>query len=173
LLPSEISPPVRAAQYDRDIFGNLLSRKDSSNARWYFRHDGIGSTTALTDTSDAVAGPLLYDAWGNVRTSSGTSQGNYRFTGTRAPCSSTSSRRWSRRSPAPSEGSDESSAACVEKLLKLSPVWLLGGSTAEILRGAWVTWSLSAISIIVVLIWASKLPLRRPIDAGVNEARAK
>lgn len=75
------SAGAMTAQYDRDIFGNLLSRLETGSVRRYYHHDGIGSTTALTGSTGTVAATMLYDAWGNVRISSGTSQGNYRFTG--------------------------------------------------------------------------------------------
>src|SRR3989304_1325955 len=52
-----------------------------SGPRRYYHHDGVGSTTAITDTAGAVSATMLYDAWGNVRTNSGSTQGNYRFTG--------------------------------------------------------------------------------------------
>jgi RHS repeat-associated protein len=69
------------AQYDRDIFGNLLSRREASGARRYYHFDGLGSTTALTNESGAATSTLLYDAWGNQRAASGSDQGRYRFTG--------------------------------------------------------------------------------------------
>ena len=74
------SAGAMTAQYDRDIFGNLLSRLESGTRR-YYHHDGLGSTTAITDTAGNVSATMLYDAWGNVRTNSGSTQGNYRFTG--------------------------------------------------------------------------------------------
>jgi RHS repeat-associated protein len=69
------------AQYDRDIFGNLLSRREASGARRYYHFDGLGSTTALTNESGAATPTLLYDAWGNQRAATGSDQGRYRFTG--------------------------------------------------------------------------------------------
>lgn len=75
------SAGAMTAQYDRDIFGNLLSRRDSANVRHYFHFDGLGSTTALTNTSGTVSATMLYDAWGNQRAVTGSGHGNYRFTG--------------------------------------------------------------------------------------------
>ncbi len=75
------SQGAMTAQYDRDIFGNLLSRLEPGNVRRYYHYDGLGSTTALTDTNGAIAGTLLYDAWGNQRATTGSGHGNYRFTG--------------------------------------------------------------------------------------------
>jgi len=69
------------AQLDRDIFGNLLSRREASGARRYYHFDGVGSTTALTNESGAATSTLLYDAWGNQRAATGSDQGRYRFTG--------------------------------------------------------------------------------------------
>ncbi len=68
------------AQLDRDIFGNLLSRAEPGNRR-YYHTDGLGSTTALTDEAGGVAASMLYDAWGTVRVSTGSGHGKYRFTG--------------------------------------------------------------------------------------------
>ena len=68
------------AQLDRDIFGNLLSRAEPTSRR-YYHTDGLGSTVALTDEAGATAASMLYDAWGNVRVSTGTGHGKYRFTG--------------------------------------------------------------------------------------------
>ncbi|MDR7419859.1 MAG: RHS repeat-associated core domain-containing protein [Armatimonadota bacterium] len=72
---------VMTAQYDRDIFGNLLSRREASGARRYYHFDGLGSTTALTNETGGVTSTLLYDAWGNQRAATGSDQGRYRFTG--------------------------------------------------------------------------------------------
>jgi RHS repeat-associated protein len=68
------------AQLDRDIFGNLLSRKEPT-VRRYYHFDGLGSTTALTNESGTMVATTLYDAWGLQRTSSGSGHGKYRYTG--------------------------------------------------------------------------------------------
>jgi RHS repeat-associated protein len=69
------------AQLDRDIFGNLLSRKEPAGTRRYYHFDGLGSTTALLDEGGAAVATLLYDAWGNQRAATGAAVPNYRFTG--------------------------------------------------------------------------------------------
>ncbi|HEV8353711.1 MAG TPA: hypothetical protein VGR24_05885, partial [bacterium] len=69
------------AQLDRDIFGNLLSRKEPAGTRRYYHFDGLGSTTALSDEAGATVATLLYDAWGNQRAATGATVPNYRFTG--------------------------------------------------------------------------------------------
>src|SRR2546425_6650962 len=71
---------VMTAQLDRDIFGNLLSRAEPASRR-YYHTDGLGSTVALTDEAGATAASMLYDAWGNVRTSGGTGPGKKRVPG--------------------------------------------------------------------------------------------
>jgi RHS repeat-associated protein len=68
------------AQLDRDIFGNLLSRREASGVRRYYHPDGLGSTNALTDETGNLLASMLYDAWGNVRASSA-DVGKYRFAG--------------------------------------------------------------------------------------------
>jgi RHS repeat-associated protein len=69
------------AQLDRDIFGNLLSRKEPAGTRRHYHFDGLGSTTALSDEAGIAASTLLYDAWGNQRAATGATMPNYRFTG--------------------------------------------------------------------------------------------
>jgi RHS repeat-associated protein len=70
------------AQLDRDIFGNLLSRREVSGVRRYLSHDGLGGLTGITDEAGSQVASLFYDAWGNVRGTGGTwTAGNYRFTG--------------------------------------------------------------------------------------------
>lgn len=70
------------AQLDRDIFGNLLSRKEASGTRYELHADGLGSISALTShNGGAVAATMLYDAWGNLRSSPSGAHGTYRFTG--------------------------------------------------------------------------------------------
>lgn len=67
---------------DRDIFGNLLSSREVSGVRRYFAHDGLGGLTGSTDETGVLLASLFYDAWGNVRATSGTwTAGNYRYTG--------------------------------------------------------------------------------------------
>jgi RHS repeat-associated protein len=69
-------------QLDRDIFGNLLSRREVNGTRRYFGHDGLGGLTAATDETGVHLSSLFYDAWGNLRANSGTwSEGYYRFIG--------------------------------------------------------------------------------------------
>jgi RHS repeat-associated protein len=72
-------------ELERDIFGNLLGRREGSGARRYVHSDGLGSTTALTDEAGAVTASVLYDAWGAVRIyTNPTLLGKYLFTGAEA-----------------------------------------------------------------------------------------
>jgi RHS repeat-associated protein len=68
-------------QLDRDIWGDLLSRKEPAGTRRYYHLDSLGSTTALSDEGGTTVSTLLYDAWGNQRAVSGPAIANYRFTG--------------------------------------------------------------------------------------------
>src|SRR4029077_2779804 len=52
---------------------------DSSGNLTYYHGDALGSITAVTDQSGAIAGNRQYDAWGNLE--SGADQGGYAFTG--------------------------------------------------------------------------------------------
>lgn len=74
--------PGPRVQLDRDIFGNLLSRREASGVRRYCPHDGLGGLTGITDEAGTHVASLFYDAWGNTRATGGTwTAGNYRFTG--------------------------------------------------------------------------------------------
>ena len=58
---------------------NKIRQKGSSNATtYYFAHDHLGSTTALTNTKGQLVESLSYDAYGN---SAGTTRTRYGFTG--------------------------------------------------------------------------------------------
>jgi len=70
------------AQLDRDIFGNLIGRREVNGNRRYFAHDGLGGLTGVTDEGGTHVASLFYDAMGNIRATGGTwTTGNYRFTG--------------------------------------------------------------------------------------------
>ncbi len=64
------------------VYGlGLVSQTDGSGAQTYFLPNGLGSTEKLTDGTGAVVGTYKYDAFGAVRSSSGTGSTEYRFTG--------------------------------------------------------------------------------------------
>jgi hypothetical protein len=57
----------------------LISQTDAAGAQTYLLGDGLGSTAALTDGSGAVTATLGYDAFGAVRSTTGTAATEYRF----------------------------------------------------------------------------------------------
>jgi len=64
------------------VYGlDLISATDSGGAQTYFLHDGLGSTTGLTDGSGNVTATYTYDAFGKSLSEPGTSANYWRFTG--------------------------------------------------------------------------------------------
>jgi len=61
--------------------GLLLARCDSSGAKYYYHHDGLGSTMGLTNTSKTVVKSYFYDDFGNSLGSWGNVSNHYRYTG--------------------------------------------------------------------------------------------
>ncbi|MGB3480469.1 MAG: hypothetical protein WBB67_15075 [bacterium] len=45
--------------------GLLLARCDSSGAKYYYHHDGLGSVMGMTDTNKWVRQSYFYDDFGN------------------------------------------------------------------------------------------------------------
>ena len=64
------------------VYGlGLVSQTDGSGNRTYLLANGLGSTEKLTDGAGTVVGTYKYDAFGALRSSSGTGSTEYRFTG--------------------------------------------------------------------------------------------
>ncbi len=66
------------------IFGDLVSQYRKSGTTWsssYCHQEALGSTIELTDIAEVVTDRYLYDAWGNVNSSSGTTKNTFQFTG--------------------------------------------------------------------------------------------
>ena len=64
------------------VYGlGLVSQTDGAGSQTYLLANGLGSTEKLTDGSGTVVGTYKYDAFGAVRSSSGTGSTEYRFTG--------------------------------------------------------------------------------------------
>jgi RHS repeat-associated protein len=61
--------------------GMLLARVDSSDARYYYHHDGLGSTMGITDTLRAISKSYLYDDFGALWDSWGSISNTYQYTG--------------------------------------------------------------------------------------------
>jgi RHS repeat-associated protein len=59
----------------------LLSLKPQSTARQYYHNDALGSTTLLTTATGNQQASYQYDAWGNSRGETGTSDNVFGFTG--------------------------------------------------------------------------------------------
>ncbi len=59
---------------------DLLSQHRGGTTR-YYHYDGLGSTRALTDATEATTDTYTYDAFGNLIGSTGTTQNNYLYTG--------------------------------------------------------------------------------------------
>lgn len=66
------------AQY---VYGMGRVERVTASATHYYLTDGSGSTLALVDSSGTVVQSYDYDAWGNVRSSSGTSATEFQYTG--------------------------------------------------------------------------------------------
>ncbi|WP_417850320.1 RHS repeat domain-containing protein [Thalassoglobus sp.] len=67
-----------------NYYGNLVSQYRKSGAVWtpsYYHYEALGSTRELTDNSEAVTDNYIYDAWGYVISSSGTTIIPFQFTG--------------------------------------------------------------------------------------------
>ena len=61
--------------------GLLLGRYDASGVKYYYHHDGLGSTIGITDASKAVAISYLYDDFGKVIDKTGNISNRYMYTG--------------------------------------------------------------------------------------------
>src|SRR5436189_4242596 len=64
------------------VYGlDLISATDNAGTQTYFLHDGIGSTTDLTDGSGNSTATYRYDAFGAIRSQTGSSSNQWLFTG--------------------------------------------------------------------------------------------
>ena len=64
------------------VYGlGLISATDASGTQTYFLHDGLGSTVALTDGSGNVTAAYAYDAFGAIRSETGSASTPWQFTG--------------------------------------------------------------------------------------------
>jgi RHS repeat-associated protein len=61
-------------------FGNIISQHRGSGTS-YYHFDGLGSTTQLTNASGATTDQYLYNAFGNLLSSAGTTTNAFRFIG--------------------------------------------------------------------------------------------
>jgi RHS repeat-associated protein len=73
---------LRDSAGNRYLYGlDLISVSDSANKKFYYHTDGLGSTTAITGSTGAVVKTYQYDAYGAVRTQTGTQPNEFTFTG--------------------------------------------------------------------------------------------
>jgi RHS repeat-associated protein len=61
-------------------FGGLISERRGNQSR-YYHYDGLGSTRQLTDATGQVTDTYLYEAYGQLVQSSGTTVNPFRFVG--------------------------------------------------------------------------------------------
>jgi RHS repeat-associated protein len=61
--------------------GQLLALDHFADGRSYYHLDALGSVAALSDPTGAAVSRYQYDAWGNIRTSSGDNWNPFGFTG--------------------------------------------------------------------------------------------
>ena len=76
------SSNVLQATYSQEPvqFGRAISQRRSTTSSWYHT-DALGSTQALSNSSQVTSDTYLYDAWGNPITSTGTTINPFRWVG--------------------------------------------------------------------------------------------
>jgi large repetitive protein len=62
-------------------YGQDLVSQVQSGVKSFFQKDGLGSIRELTNTSSDITDTYIYDAFGNLTTSTGTTKNKYQFTG--------------------------------------------------------------------------------------------
>jgi RHS repeat-associated protein len=64
------------------VYGlDLISATDASGDQFYYTYDGLGSVTDVTDDTGAPIAQFTYDAFGAIRSTTGSSPDPWRFTG--------------------------------------------------------------------------------------------
>ena len=61
-------------------FGSLVSQRRNSATNWYC-FDALGSTWNLTNASEMITDSYIYDAWGNILTSTGSTINRFQYVG--------------------------------------------------------------------------------------------
>ncbi len=73
---------LQDSQGNTYVYGlDLISRTDSGGVQEYYLYDGLGSTTDLTDGSGNSIAGYGYDVFGAIRSQSGSSPNEFKFTG--------------------------------------------------------------------------------------------
>ncbi|MDA3895089.1 MAG: PASTA domain-containing protein [Desulfobacteraceae bacterium] len=63
------------------VYGDDLVSQKRAGVDSYYHYDGLGSTRALTDSSESVTDTYTYEAFGSLINSTGTTENSYLFTG--------------------------------------------------------------------------------------------
>ena len=63
-----------------EVFGNLISQRRSGTTSFYL-FDGLGSTTQIASSTGSVTDGYLYDSFGNILLSSGSTSNWFRYNG--------------------------------------------------------------------------------------------
>jgi RHS repeat-associated protein len=63
------------------VYGYDLISQNRNGVKSFYLYDGLGTTKALTDSSGVVTDRYIYDAYGNILSSVGTTQNSYLYTG--------------------------------------------------------------------------------------------
>nr|NCS37402.1 RHS repeat-associated core domain-containing protein [Microcystis aeruginosa G11-01] len=63
------------------VYGHDLISQNRNGSKSFYLYDGLGTTKALTDSSGVVTDRYIYDTYGNILSSSGTTLNSYLYTG--------------------------------------------------------------------------------------------
>ncbi len=63
------------------VYGHDLISQSRNGTKSFYLYDGLGSTKALSDNNGVVTDRYIYDAYGNILSSSGSTQNSYLYTG--------------------------------------------------------------------------------------------
>ncbi|MEW4526647.1 RHS repeat-associated core domain-containing protein [Maioricimonas sp. JC845] len=85
LIETDASDALVAAYTNEPrVYGDLISQYRKTNGVWLpssYHYDALGSTHDLTDSLESITDTYLYDAWGNIVSSTGTTENPFRYIG--------------------------------------------------------------------------------------------
>ncbi len=79
-LVSQTESGVLVVTNTPDLYGDLISQNNGTNTKWY-HFDARGDSRELSDASEIVTDTRCYDAWGNILSSTGTTEMPFLFGG--------------------------------------------------------------------------------------------
>jgi RHS repeat-associated protein len=81
LLETNVSDATQVV-YSQEpaAYGNLISQYRGGSTN-FFHFDGLGSTDRLSNNTPAVTDSFIYEAFGKVRSSSGSTSNNFKYVG--------------------------------------------------------------------------------------------